>query len=95
MPQNAVAPRPSVTKTTNPNAEAEKVHQKALALIYRHTHRDYKGNYGGVKSIMVCRGGASCVVPLDGLTEAEVADRLPSAMKKESERLEAKNAAKA
>lgn len=48
-----------MTKTTNPNTEAEKAHQKALTLIYRHTHRDYKGNYGGVKSIMVCRGGAS------------------------------------
>jgi len=76
-----------MNKTTNPNAEAEKAHQKALALIYRHTHRDYKGNYGGVKSIMVCRDGASCLVPLDGLTEAEVADRLPYAMKKEAERL--------
>lgn len=83
-----------MTMTTNPNAEAEKAHQKALALIYRHTHRDYKGNYGGVKTIMVCRGGASCVVPLDGLTEAEVADRLPYAMKKEAERLKAKKAAK-
>jgi len=82
-----------MTKTTNPNTEAEKAHQKALTLIYRHTHRDYRGNYGGVKSIMVCRGGASCVVPLDGLTEAEVADRLPYAMKKEAERLEAKKKA--
>lgn len=76
-----------MTKTTNPNAEAEKAHQKALTLIYRHTHRDYKGNYNGVKSIMVCRGGASCIVPLDELTEAEVADLLPYAMKKEAERL--------
>lgn len=83
-----------MTKTTNPNAEAEKAHQKALTLIYRHTHRDYKGNYGGVKSIMVCRDGASCVVPLDALTEAEVADRLPYAMKKEAERLAAKQAEK-
>lgn len=81
-----------MTKTINPNTEAEKAHQKALTLIYRHTHRDYRGNYGGVKSIMVCRGGASCVVPLDGLTEAEVADRLPYAMKKEAERLAAKKA---
>lgn len=76
-----------MTKTTNPNAEAEKAHQKALTLIYRHTHRDYKGNAGGVRSIMVHRGGASCVVPLDGLTEAEVANLLPYAMKKEAQRL--------
>jgi len=94
MPQNAAASLPSVTKTANPNTEAEKAHQKALAMIYRHTHRDFKGSYDGVKTIMVCRGGASCVVSLDELTEAEVADRLPSAMKKEAGRLQAKKAAK-
>lgn len=78
--------------TSNQANELERAHQKALKLIYRHTHRDYKGSYGGAKSIMVCRDGASCLVPLDCLTEAEIADRLPSAMKKENERLAAAKA---
>lgn len=64
-----------------------------LRLIYRHTFRDYKGRTNGVQSILVNRG-ATCLVPLEQLTDAEIADRLPYAMKKEAERIEAKSASK-
>lgn len=64
--------------------------KQALALIYRHTSRDYKGRLAdGTRSVMVCRG-ATCLVPLEALTDAEIADRLPLAQKKEAERLAAK-----
>ena len=77
------------------DSDAEKAHQKALKLIYRHTSRDYKGSLGGVKSILVCRNGATTLIPLDLLTEAEVAERLPSAMKKEAARVGKKAGARA
>ncbi len=65
------------------NSTAEKAHQKALKLIYRHTHRDFKGLRDGTKEILTPRG----LVSLDDLTESEVAERLPSALKKEAARL--------
>lgn len=68
--------------STNPNIDAEKAHQAALKLIYRHTHQDYKGMREGVKEILTLRG----LVALDELTESEVADRLPQALKKEIQR---------
>lgn len=59
----------------------------ALKLIYRHTHKDYKGKFpDGTKTILVCRGG-TCLVALDDLTDTEIADRLPSAQRMEAKRL--------
>lgn len=59
-----------------------------LTLIYRHTHKDYKGNHPELgKTVLVLRG-ATCLVPLDQLTEEEIADKLPYSLKKEVERLE-------
>jgi hypothetical protein len=50
--------------------------QKALATIWRETHRDFKGTLDdGTRSIMVFRNG-STLVPLDQLTDAEIADRV-------------------
>lgn len=57
-----------------------------LALIYRHTHRDYRGKLDGHKSILVYRNGTALVL-LDHLTDAEIAEMLPYALKKETERL--------
>lgn len=60
---------------------------QALKLIYRHTHRDYKGKLAdGAKSIMTIRG----IVALDDLTDAEIAAEMPYARMKEAERLHAK-----
>lgn len=75
-----------MNQSTNPNSDAEKAHQTALKVIYRHTHRDYKGVRGGVKEILTARG----LVELDDLTESEVADRLPQALKKEAQRIAAR-----
>lgn len=72
-------------------SEAEKAHQVALKLIYRHTHRDFKGVRAGVKEILTARG----LVELDDLTESEVAERLPQAMKKEAQRKAASAAGRA
>ena len=60
----------------------------ALKLIYRHTHPDFKSRssiFGG-KSILVLRNGATCLVALNDLTEQEIQDRLPIAMRKEQAR---------
>ena len=50
--------------------------KKALAQIWRETHRDYKGKLNGVKTIMVNRKGATCLVPLEQLTEDEIKKRV-------------------
>lgn len=58
-----------------------------LNLIYRHTHRDYRGSgKGPARTILVLRGTTSLIL-LDELTDAEIADKLPYALKKEHARL--------
>ena len=53
-----------------------------LATIYRHTHKDYKGNLNGQKTIMVLRNGGSCLVALNDLTDAEIERKMPSLKKR-------------
>lgn len=54
-----------------------------LRLIYRWTHRDYKTSTARVCSIMLMRAGKTMLVQLDDLTDAEIAERLPYAIKKQ------------
>jgi hypothetical protein len=51
--------------------------EQQLAKVYSNTHRDYKGVFNGVKTIMVCRDGGTCLIALADLTDKEIADRLP------------------
>lgn len=55
------------------NAEMAQREMK-LNAIWRGTHRDYKSSTNGVRSILVCRG-ATCLVPLSGLTDKEINQR--------------------
>ena len=64
----------------------EMTREKTLALIYRHTHKDYKGKIGGCGAIMVLRKGGTSLVMMTDLTDAEIASNLPYAIKKEAER---------
>lgn len=62
----------------------------ALKLIYRHTHKDYKGVYGSppARGILIQRAGqGTCFVLLDKLTDQEIAGRLPDAQRHEEQRL--------
>lgn len=45
-----------------------------LEAIWKHTHRDYKGEHDGVRSILVCRNG-TISVPLESLTDKEIEQR--------------------
>lgn len=45
-----------------------------LAKIWRNTHRNSKGIIDGVRCILTYREG-TCLVPLDALTEGEIADK--------------------
>lgn len=47
--------------------------EKQLALIWRHTHRDFRGMIGMEKCILVMREGGTTAVPLTTLTEDEIA----------------------
>ena len=68
--------------------------KQQLNLIWRHTHRDYKGTRAdGVKTILVNENGATCLVELDALTDAQIAEKLPYCLKKEQERKQKKSAA--
>ena len=66
--------------------------EQELTLIYRHTHRDYKGKVGGVGAILVLRDGGTTLVGMTSLTEKEIASLLPYAVKKEAERKAPKEA---
>ena len=67
--------------------------EKKLALIYRHTHRDFKGKIGGVGAIMILRDGGTSLVMMTALTDAEIESKLPYALRKEEERKAAKEVA--
>jgi hypothetical protein len=57
---------------------------KKLAIVWKHTHRDYKGKLNGERSIMVYREG-TCLVLLKDLTDAEIEARIPRALKENSD----------
>lgn len=59
--------------------------EQKLKLIYRHFCKDYKGRIDGKPSVMIYRQG-TCIVMLDDLTDDEIAQHLPSALRKEGER---------
>ena len=54
--------------------------EQKLNLIYRSTHRDYKGKIDGVRTIMVYRNGTT-LIDLESLTDAEIESKLPKAAK--------------
>lgn len=54
--------------------------EQKLKLVWKHTHRDYKGMLEGQRSIMVYRQG-TCLVLLKDLTDAEIEERIPRTLK--------------
>jgi hypothetical protein len=54
--------------------------EQKLKIVWKHTHRDYKGMLDGQRSIMVYRQG-TCLVLLKDLTDAEIEERIPRALK--------------
>lgn len=57
-----------------------------LTLIYRWTHKDFKASPGHVRHIMINRNGGAKLVPLESLTDEEVAQRIEFALQKERDR---------
>lgn len=55
--------------------------EQKLALIWRYTHKDFRGKFGGRNSVLALRIGGTCLVPLEELTDTEIEDRLPYAVK--------------
>ncbi|KWK80779.1 hypothetical protein [Burkholderia ubonensis] len=73
--------------------------KQKLAIIYRHTHRDFKGPAGpawgvhaGEKTLMINENGGSVLTLLETLSDEQIADKLPYALKKEAERRAKKGA---
>jgi hypothetical protein len=82
------------TSAVQPIDAATLLRKQKLAIIYRHTHRDFKGKAGaqwgehaGEKTIVVNEKGASVLTLLETLSEEQIASQLPYALKKEAERL--------
>lgn len=62
-----------------------------INVIFRHTHRDFKSTINGERYVLVNRRAeGTCLVAIKDLTEAELADKLAYALKKERARLEAR-----
>lgn len=60
--------------------------KEALRLIWRHTHRDFKGKLeDGTRSILVNGGAAgSILVELDKLSDAHIMRKLPYCARKDA-----------
>lgn len=56
---------------------------KLEALVWRHTHRDFKGLIDGVRTVLHLVRGGGGAVPLSSLTDAELYDKLPSRVRAE------------
>lgn len=66
-----------------------------VRLIWRHTHRDYKGTLpDGTRTVMVFRSG-STLVPLADLTPEEIDGMMPVMYAREARRIAKRDAAKA
>ncbi|HBK4813210.1 TPA: hypothetical protein LLT22_001542 [Enterobacter asburiae] len=61
-------------QTIEAEEEYNSQRQWKLEAIWKHTHRDYKGESDGVRSILVCRNG-TISVPLESLTDKEIEQR--------------------
>lgn len=61
-------------QTIEAEEEYNSQRQWKLEAIWKHTHRDYKGESDGVRSILVCRNG-TISIPLEGLTDKEIEQR--------------------
>ncbi len=69
-----MAKRVEVTRAHDEALTIDAERQRKLEAIWRNTHHDYKGETGGVRKILVCRG-ATCLVPVMELTEHEIEQR--------------------
>jgi hypothetical protein len=47
-----------------------------LDTIWRTTHRDYTAKVEGARYVLALRDGATCLISLESLTDAEIRDRL-------------------
>jgi hypothetical protein len=57
---------------------------KLEALVWRHTHRDFKGLIDGARTVLHrAPGGGTCLAWLSSLTDAELYDKLPSRVRAE------------
>lgn len=53
--------------------------EQAENMVYRLTHKDFKGNYNHERTIMVCgKDGGSKLCALTDLTDEQIRARLPT-----------------
>lgn len=57
--------------------------KEELRLIWKHTHRDFKGVIDGQKHVLCLIDGATCSVPLDALPPERHAEKLAYAVRAE------------
>lgn len=55
--------------------------KKLEALLWKHTSPDFKSKLGGVKQVLTMSDGATRLVPISSLTDAELFRKLPNAVK--------------
>lgn len=57
---------------------------KLEALVWKHTHADFKGKIDGQKNVLhLVPGKGTCLVFLSTFTEAELLEKIPSRIKAE------------
>jgi hypothetical protein len=55
-----------------------KTRKKLESLLWKNTHKDFRGSIDGVKNVLVNRGSeGTCLVPLSALTEEELLGKIP------------------
>jgi hypothetical protein len=55
-----------------------KTRKKLESLLWKYTHKDFRGSIDGVKNVLVNRGReGTCLVPLSVLTDDELLGKIP------------------
>lgn len=57
--------------------------EQKLRIVWKHTHRDFRGALNGERTIMVYRNG-TCLVRLKDLTDTEIEERIPRALREKA-----------
>jgi hypothetical protein len=65
------------TKTFTTTSKMDPDKMLKLAVIWGKTHRDFRSKLNGKKSILVLREGGTTLVPLEDLTDTEIAQKMP------------------
>lgn len=54
-----------------------KTRKKLESLLWKNTHKDFRGSIDGVKNVLLLTAQGTCLYPLSALTDEELLSKIP------------------